>query len=243
MPADHYGFFMQIIQVPQTEEITPCPYLEGREKQLEFFGATEVSSAELSRLLATGWRKFGPCYFKPACPDCRLCIPLRVPVADFAPSRSQRRVLRKGAGLQARFGPLRFSERIYQIYQQHSRHRFAQECDLEGFLQSFYLPSCPCLQEEIYLGDELIGVGFLDRGEDCLSSIYFCFDPAYNDLNPGTFSALQEIAYARRIGVPYYYLGYYVPGSARMAYKDRFRPREHYDWSRRGWQRVSDTLA
>ena len=229
---------MQIIQVPQVEEITPCPYLEGREKQLEFFGATEVSAAELSRLLAEGWRKFGPCYFKPACPGCRLCIPLRIPVAEFTPSRSQRRVLRKGSHLKVQFGPLRLSERIYQIYRDHSRQRFDQDSDLEGFLQSFYLPSCPCLQEEIYLDEELIGVGFLDLGEDCLSSVYFCFDPDYGHLNPGIFSALQEIEYARRNNLAYYYLGYYVPGSPRMAYKDRFLPREYYDWECRIWRCV-----
>lgn len=229
---------MQIIQSPQTEEVTDCPYLPGRRKSYEYFFAGGLSAAEISSLLAEGWRKFGPFFFRPDCPGCRLCIPLRVLTADFVPSRSQRRALKRAGGLRASFGPLRAGERVWEIYRRHASLRFAQESDRDDFLFNFYIPSCPTLQTEVALGDELVGAGFLDHGEDCLSSVYFCFDPRYASLNPGTFSILREIEHARRLGLPYYYLGYYVPGSPRMAYKDHFRPREHYDWESRTWRRI-----
>ncbi len=229
---------MQVIQTPQFEEVTDCPYLPGQAKRYQSFLAGRLSAGEVSRLLADGWRKFGLYYFRPGCPACRRCIPLRVPTAEFLPSRSQRRLLRKNTGLQVSFGPLQPTERIFEIYRDHSRLRFGQEADREEFLLSFYLPSCPSLQTEIRLGEELIGIGFLDRGEDCLSSVYFAFDPRYAGLGLGTFGVLQEIAEARRLGLPYYYLGYYVPGCPRMAYKDSFRPREHFDWERRLWLRA-----
>ncbi|HEY7747041.1 MAG TPA: arginyltransferase [Desulfuromonadales bacterium] len=231
---------MQVLKSPQLEELAPCPYLPERRKQYEYFLATRLSTAEVASCFESGWRKFGPYYFRPACPDCRQCIPLRVPVTELVHSRSQRRVLRRNADLRVTFGPLRPSEVIYNLYRQHSGNRFGRETDPEEFLFHFYLPSCPTLQTEIHLGDELAGIGFLDVGADCLSSVYFCFDPRFAGRSLGIFSVLQEIEHARRLGLSYYYLGYYVPGCPIMDYKDHFRAREHFDWDRRQWRRCSE---
>lgn len=230
---------MQVFKPPHLEEFAPCPYLPERRKQYECFLASRLSAAEVATCFEAGWRKFGPYFFRPACPDCRQCIPLRVPVTEFTPSRSQRRVLRRNADLRVVFGPLRPSERIFTLFAEHSLFRFGRESEPGEFLHHFYLPSCPALQTEIYLGEELAGIGFLDVGVDCLSSVYFCFDPRLADRSLGIFSALQEIEHARRLGLPYYYLGYYAPGCPTMDYKDHFRPREHFDWGRRQWQRCS----
>jgi arginine-tRNA-protein transferase len=202
-----------------------------------------VTATELSGLLATGWRKFGIYYFRPACPGCRACIPLRVDVKNFQPSRSQRRILRRGSLFSTRFGPLRLDDRSFRIYQEHAAARFSMMAPLEDFLLHFHLPSCPALQTEIFQGEDLIGVGFLDRGNDCLSSVYFCFDPAYGRFSLGTFGALQEIFQAAALGLDWYYLGYYIPGCSRMIYKDQFRPRQHYDWRRSAWGNVEDGLS
>jgi arginine-tRNA-protein transferase len=226
---------MQLLRPRQLEEPAACPYLPGRQKRHEFFLATGLEPAELSALLAAGWRKFGPYFFRPACDGCRRCLPLRVATAGFAPSRSQRRLLRKGAELRVEFAPLRFSPRIFDIYRDHAAARFGQPAELDEFLLNFYLPSCPALQSEIYRGDELVAVGFLDRGADALSSVYFCFDPRHADLGLGTFGALAEIAHARALGLPWYYLGYFVAGTPRLAYKDHFRPRQHYRWETQEW--------
>lgn len=229
---------MQIIQGPQRDDLAPCPYLPQQQKQYEFFFAHSIDGRELSELLATGWRKFGLYYFRPACPGCRRCIPLRVRTQEFCLSRSQRRIAKKNSELRVVFGPLRFSERVFEIYLEHSRVRFSLDVDREDFICNFFLPSCPSLQAEYFLGEELVAVGFLDRGKDCLSSVYFCFDPRYSERNLGTYSVFREIDCARSRGLPYYYLGYYVPGCGRMAYKDHFRPREHFDWKEGGWEGI-----
>ena len=231
---------MQLIHPPQLEELSSCPYLPEREKRYEFFLAGQLSSTEISQYLALGWRKFGLYYFRPACPDCRACTPLRIPVAEFVPSRSQRRILKKGAALTAHFGKLRLSDRAFAIYRDHSLQRFGQEPDAEEFLLNFYLPSCPSMQTEIYLDREMVGIGFLDRGEDCLSSVYFCFDTAYADFNVGTFSVLKEIEQTRAMGLTYYYLGYCVAGCRSLAYKDLFRPRQYFDWQGQSWQSAGE---
>ncbi len=226
---------MRLIQAPRQEELGPCPYLTGRERKYESFFAGQVSADELAFFLNAGWRKFGHYYFRPVCPACERCIPLRVPTTDFVPSRSQRRVLRANRDLRTVFGPLKFSDKIFSIYRSHSRERFSDDPLLEDFLFNFYMPSCPVLQSEFYLGEELVGVGFLDRGSDSLSSVYFCFDPRFSARNLGTFSILQEIFRARDLGLKYYYLGYYVLGCSRVAYKDHFRPREWYQWQENRW--------
>lgn len=230
---------MQQLKPISLDQLEPCPYLPDRLKQFECFMAVSVSGAELAGLLAAGWRKFGPYFFRPACPDCRQCTPVRIPLKSFAPSRSQRRVLRRNRDLDVRFGPLRFRERIFDLYREHSLQRFGSDSSLNDFASYFYLPSCPVLQSEVYLGKQQIGVGFLDRASNALSSVYFCFAPDHTQLSLGVFGALMEIEHARRLQLDYYYLGYLVEGCPSMHYKDHFRPREYYDWDARQWREAT----
>jgi len=230
---------LQQLKPISLDQLEPCPYLPGRQKQYEYFYAVSLSGTELAGLLAAGWRKFGPYFFRPACPGCQRCVPVRVPVADFKLSRSQRRVLRRNQDLAVRFGPLQYTERIFQLYREHSRQRFGAESSLDDFASYFYLPSCPVLQLEVFLGDQQLGVGFLDRASDALSSVYYCFDPAYSERGLGIFGALQEIEQARQLGLDYYYLGYLVNGCTSMHYKDHFRPRQYFAWNTGQWQEVT----
>lgn len=229
---------MHVLQEPQLDELNSCPYLSGRQKQFQYFFAQNLNETEIGFVLSKGWRKFGAYYFRPLCPTCRDCTPIRVLTEEFTPSKSQRKNLRKNAAVQVKFGPLTYSQRGYDIYVEHSRNRFDQESSLDGFLFNFYTPSCPALQSEYYLDDQLIALGFLDHGHNCLSSVYFVYDTSYAHLGLGTFSILKEIEYAKSVGLPYYYLGYYIRECRRMNYKDRFEPREHFDWSSGIWRRV-----
>ena len=226
---------MLLFQKPTLDDLAPCSYLPGREKQFQYFLGTNVSAEEISWLLARGWRKFGIYYFRPVCPTCRDCIPLRVQADDFSPSKSQRRILKKNSAVEVRFGPREFSERAFEIYQDHSVNRFGEEKSKKNFKASFYRPSCPGLQSEYYLAGEMVGLGFLDQGEDSLSSVYFVFDTNYSALGLGTFSILKEIEYAKTQELAYYYLGYYIEACGSMAYKNRFKPREHYNWFNDQW--------
>ncbi len=231
---------MIILQRPKRDGLSACPYLPNRRKQFEYFFAKDLNAAEIAFLLAKGWRRFGAYYFRPACPQCRACTPLRVLTQPFKPSKSQRKIMRRNPDIQVKFGPITFSERAYEIYRIHSTNRFDQASDMENYLFNFHNPTCPALQSEFYVDDYLVGVGYLDRGVDCLSSVYFVYDTAYSHLNLGTFSIIKEIEHARSLGLAYYYLGYYVRDCQSMAYKDRFKPREHYDWFTDTWRQVED---
>ena len=226
---------MQVFQPTTLDEHTECPYLPERSKQYRYFLAGNVTKGEMDELLHVGWRKFGIYFFSPACFGCRQCVPVRIPVGSFSPSRSQRRIWRKNSDVRVEFKPLTFSPAIFEIYSQHSVERFGQETSLDEFLFSFFLPSCPSLQAEYYLGEQLIGVGFLDYGQVSLSSVYFAFDPHYSARRLGTFSVLKEIEFARSKGFHNYYLGYFVPGCSRMLYKSSFLPCEFFSWEENTW--------
>jgi len=217
-------------------ELSLCPYLPDRKKQIRYFLASELNESDISLLLAKGWRKFGVYFFQPSCPDCSECIPVRVLCDEFKPSKSQRRNLKKNSNIDIVFAPLKYSERAFEIYKDHSSQRFSQDCNLEEFISGFFSPSVPSLQSEYYLNGELIGLGFLDKGEGCLSSVYFIYDTKFSHLGLGTFSILKEIEHTQMLGLKYYCLGYYVQECQRMAYKNNFRPREHYNWLEDKWE-------
>lgn len=228
---------MILLQEPQLGTFSQCPYLADRDWRFEYFFALDLVPEELETYLARGWRKFGAYYFRPHCENCRECIPLRVLTEKFIPSKSQRRVLRKGAAIRVEFKPLEYRDEIYEIYRIHSRDRFSRETSAEEFIDSFYTPSCQTLQSEYFLEDRLIGVGFLDQSNRALSSVYFVYDTACEDYRLGTYSALKEIAWGAEQGLEYYYLGYYIAGNNSMAYKCRFHPNERYDWNQEIWKK------
>jgi arginine-tRNA-protein transferase len=231
---------MIIYQRPEFTPPTACPYLPDQTLVYEHFFAGGLDGLELDWLLSRGWRKFGHYYFRPACPECRACAPLRVPVDCFRPTRGQRRVAAKGAAMRVTFGPIRYSDALFDLYQTHSRERFGQDCSFEEFAANLHSPSCPALLASYELDGRLVGAGYLDLGATSLSSVYFVFDPRVSRLSPGVYSVLREMEEARRLGLSHYYLGYLVPGCPRMAYKAAFRPHELYSWQAETWSTAQD---
>ena len=213
----------------------PCQYIPGEQWRFEYFFARGLSGKELEFFLERGWRKFGLYYFRPVCPSCRQCIPIRVRVDDFMMNKSQRRLFKKNATVRVSFHPLRFSRRVYQIYQDHSSRFEKKASELEDFISSFYSESCPSFQSEYHVDDKLIGVGFLDHSVQALSSVYFIYDTDFSRLGLGMFSIISEIGHAKSLGLAYYYLGYYIRECKKMSYKNRFCPSECYQWEKRIW--------
>ncbi len=212
-----------------------CPYLEDKNAAFTYFFARDLSKNELEHYLSRGWRKFGMYYFRPRCPDCNRCEPIRVPVQGFKPSKSQRRVINRGSSIEMRISDLNFSDEIYEVYADHSKKRFGKDTSIEEFHSTFFIESCPSLQSEYYLNGKLIAAGFLDYSSSALSSVYFVYNCDYSDLNLGTFSALKEIELAESMGLKYYYLGYYIKENRSMSYKNRFRPHEIMNWNTCTW--------
>ncbi len=226
---------MILLNKPSISSEAVCPYIKDEICRFNYFFAKDVSGSELEYLLSRGWRKFGFYYFRPACENCRKCIPIRVKTGNIIISKSQKRVIRKGEFIRTEFREPEYRDEIFELYRIHSEERFGKDADYEDFINSFYVKSCPSLQSEYYLENKLIAAGFLDRSDISLSSIYFIYDTAYLKYSPGTFSILREAEYAASMGLQYYYLGYYIEENRSMSYKNNFNINEKMDWDTEEW--------
>ena len=224
---------------PLDEQPHPCMYLPGLTAHFESYIIPNPTLDLFVSLIERGFRHFGPYFFRPACrgvdsPWCGACVPLRISVPRFAPSPSQRRVLRHGAEIRMVVAPPQCDARRHAIYCAHN-DRFPplpngalkQDLDYETFALSFYV-NAPFMRECTYFaGDRLIAFSLLDVAPPLASTIYCAFDPAFETLSPGTLSVLREIEYAQSQHLDYYYLGYTMQTNPSLAYKQAFRPSEY----------------
>jgi len=221
----------------------PCPYLPGREEQMVFtdLGNHGDPSALHDRLSRAGFRRSQSIAYKPNCRHCDACVPLRVPVAEFKPGRSLRRILQKNAGVRGRaLPPIAISEhfRLFQNYIA-SRHGDGGMSAM-GYDEYVAMvqdtPVLSRLYEYSTAQGRLYGACLTDVVDDGLSLVYSFFDPTLAGLSPGKFIILWHIAEAQRRNLPYVYLGYWIEASRKMAYKADFRPAEALRCD--GWRRL-----
>jgi arginine-tRNA-protein transferase len=213
----------------------PCPYLPGRVATNLAFLAERIDPDIYHAFMDAGFRRSGRVVYQPACAGCRACVPIRVPVERFAPSKSQRRCARRNADLVMAVAPARASDEKFDLYGRYSlaRHRSGEPDDApdrESFQSFLYNSPVDTLEFTHRDGaGRLLGVGVCDVSHRSLSSVYFYFEPDESRRGLGTFGALQEIAFAREAGIPYYYLGYWIEPCRSMRYKAEFRPYELLD--------------
>ncbi len=206
----------------------PCPYLPGRIAISEAVGFGRLDPAAYEVLMDLGFRRSGRVVYRMACPDCRECVPIRVPVERFELSRSQRRVFRRNDDVQVEVDRPRASDEKWRIYADYlvQRHDGAMSDDRDGFEQFLYEPATETLEMVYRVNRRIIGVGIVDVCPGCLSSVYFYFDPAEGRRGLGTLGVLREIEECRRRGLAHWYGGYYIRDSRRMNYKASFQPYE-----------------
>jgi arginine-tRNA-protein transferase len=209
-----------------------CAYLPNERWRLPLrMPVRPLSRTELDQRLAVGDRRQGRLLYHTECPGCQACIPIRIDVTDFVPSRTHRRVLARGRRLLTMdIGPLGVTEEKVLLYDRHKRER-GLSLDGEPTREEIYglvLADTCCDSFELCyrLGDELVGVAIVDRAARSLSAVYCYWDPAHSVLSLGTYSILEQIELCRRWGLRYLYLGLYVADCRPMAYKARFVPNE-----------------
>lgn len=220
-----------------------CGYLPGRQATDEVWASLELEPEDYQDLMDQGYRRSGHLLYRPRCAGCASCIPIRVPVADFRPSRSQRRVARRNADLRLQVGPPTLSPEkldVYRRYLEFQHPGSRQDSSIET-LRDFLYSSCVDTREISYRAprDRLVGVSIVDVGPRSLSSVYHFFEPDESRRSVGTYSALTEIELCRRHGIPWYYLGYWVEGCRQMEYKTAFQPNERLVDGR--WVRIDES--
>jgi arginyl-tRNA--protein-N-Asp/Glu arginylyltransferase len=221
--------FDGLSMIPLPPRPHPCGYFGDKQADFEHYWAFEMSDDMLSALIDNGYRHFGGYFFRPGPNCCGLCLPTRLPVAQFAPSKSQRRTWREGqkAGIELLINRPRYEPEKFALYRRH-KERFDTSIpeNEEDFQRTFYSKVPGLWEFEYRLEGQLVGVGFVTMARGLASSMYFFYGDAGAELSLGTYSALAEIDYCQKYDIPYLHLGYYIAGNRWMRYKGSFRPSE-----------------
>ncbi len=209
----------------------PCSYLSGRNTVNLFTDPdAPMNPAIYSRLADFGFRRSGSHTYRPHCPQCQACIPLRIPVHTFQPNRTQRRTLKTNQAVQAIPQPAAFNEEHFALYRHYmtSRHPGGgmDDPNPERYMDFLNSPWSETLFVEFRHRNQLMAVSILDVLARGLSAVYTFFDPAFAAHSPGRHSVLWAIDEARRRGLDSLYLGYWIAASAKMQYKQEYRPLE-----------------
>ncbi len=242
LPDDHSAGLRQLALF--TSGSHPCSYLPEREAVTQFVDPTQTMTMALySSLIDQGFRRSGRYIYRPRCSACEACTPARIPVRTFLPNRAQRRTWARNTDLSVQAVPAAFHEEHFLLYQRYMQSRHGDgdmnPDDREQYREFLISPWSDTLFLEFRLDTRLVAVAVVDRLRQGLSAVYTFFDPELAPRSLGSQAILWQLHLARACKLGWVYLGYWVPGCAKMSYKAHYRPLEIFRDN--VWSRLSDT--
>ncbi|GAC1037814.1 arginyltransferase [Pseudomonas sp. No.117] len=208
-----------------------CSYLPNEQATTLFLDPSQPMNGQIyAELSELGFRRSGDHLYRPHCQLCKACVPARIPVARFRPSRKQNRVLKRNADIKVTRCEPGFTEERYQLYARYISERHA-DGDMfppsRGQFSTFLVSSLPyAFFYELRVADRLIGIAVTDVLPNGMSAVYTFYDPNEEKRSLGVFGILWQIAETRRLGLDAVYLGYWIKGCRKMSYKTEYRPIE-----------------
>ncbi len=225
----------------------PCPYLPGRQERKLFTALYGENSAALNDTLSRkGFRRSQNVLYRPSCSDCAACLSARIPVEAFQPTRTQIRTLRRNGDVIRRTNAAWATEEQYDLFRRYLdiRHADGGMAEMDEVEFSAMIEETPVRSRVVEYrmqvdgAERLIATCLTDVLTDGLSMVYSFFDPVLSPRSLGAYMILDHLRLAREAELPYVYLGYWVPGSMKMAYKAQYRPFEIFMGGK--WQTVTD---
>jgi arginine-tRNA-protein transferase len=225
-------------------ELAACPYLpDRRERRVVTMLDGPAPDRLHDQLMQAGFRRSQGLAYRPACPGCDACVPVRIPVARFRLTRPWRRILQRNEDLAASERPAAATPEQYELFQRYlvSRHG---DSGMAGMSWPDYCamiddsPVDSLLVEWRRPDGSLVAASLTDRAASGLSGVYKFFDPAEGRRSLGTLVILWHVRRALELELPYVYLGYWIAGSPKMAYKARFQPLERL--TAEGWRALPE---
>ncbi|QDU28360.1 arginyl-tRNA-protein transferase [Anatilimnocola aggregata] len=223
---------MQPQEIIIFDSLSPCPYLEGQTARLPHRQPLKrLTLNQFDERLEIGDRRSGTMLYRPGCPHCQACEPIRLNLQTFQPNATQRRTFRLGEErLETRVGRPIVDDQRVELFNLHrdlrGLDRGDDPIDAAGYEQFLTDSCCRTIELSYWLADRLVGIAITDVGSQALSAVYCTYDPRLSDLSIGTYSVLKQVELCREQGRRYLYLGYYVAGSPHMLYKAKFHPHE-----------------
>jgi len=226
----------------------PCPYLPGKTERKVFARLNGSLAQPLNEALThSGFRRSQMIAYRPACEGCNACVSVRIVVDDFAASRSQKRIMKRNGDILRREVPAEATREQFALLRAYldSRHSGGGMSDMGLFDYVAMVEETPVLTHIVEYREtdvagrpgRLLACGLTDVLRDGLSMVYSFFHPGENARSLGTQMILDHIAAARKRGLPFVYLGYWISGSEKMDYKVRFKPLEAL--GPQGWAKLT----
>ncbi len=207
----------------------PCPYLEGQMERKLFTSVQGDSAKDINNTLSKqGFRRSQNILYRPACADCSACLSARIDVKKFQLSKSQRRIMGRNSTLHRQSNSPWATEAQYDLFKTYldTRHADGGMADMDVFEFAAMIEETPVNSQVIeYLTEagSLEAVCLTDIFDDGVSLVYSFFNTEFSKQSLGIYIILDHIKIAQQSGLPYVYLGYWVPGSKKMAYKAQFK--------------------
>ena len=203
-----------------------CPYLDSRKWCSHMFCTRDLSGSAYEYLLNCGFRRSGFVFYRNNCPACKLCVPIRIMVNTFTPTRSQKKTVRKNRETDVTLHKIGYDHESFALYQKYASERFGTETTQQEYRESLVQSAIDTRMVKYRHGSRLIGIGWIDVLPRSLSSVYFAFDPKYARRSLGVYSILWEIEMAKYWGKDFLHLGFWVRGCSSMEYKSRYKPHQ-----------------